>query len=478
MSAPEERNTLVGSIPIAANGDDVICEGSNQIWAGVANVWVGFSEAPVAGVLHVTKHGQMPDGAIGVEGVQVGLGSVLLGGNTVCGDIAAATRACKCAGNTRSGSNHNTPYQSANDCGIESARQIVNMKIERDNRDRARRGEAGPDRPFATEDDLLDDHIQQHLADEYISFVSEHERWSDTQRSGYAALLNDPEATEANARIDADIVGLSKSQQAEVDIGAMVREARSTRDHAEQVCAQSKADPKVAQPSQPCQALDAWNQALFQRVEALAQQQDQTQKWSQALERDKQALADTDREIDKKIQSGSYRDLHGNPIRSRSQYNAALAAARADRERFKVSALKHPTDSDPITTERWSTGGSWGEEQAEIIGRETGRTPRVERFPKDDSPANRNIAMDQIEKAIREGNVVIAHVDVLNLWDTKQKGSHAIVVSGVEYDDNGNVVGVIFNDTGLLGCHARVEATKFKSAIRLDGNGQMVAVPS
>jgi uncharacterized Zn-binding protein involved in type VI secretion len=56
--------------------------------------------------------------------------------------------------------------------------------------------------------------------------------------------------------------------------------------------------------------------------------------------------------------------------------------------------------------------------------------------------------MANITQAVAEGRGVITSHDVSVLWGPNNTGGHAIVVTGIQYDANGNPVNVIVNDTG------------------------------
>ena len=45
-------------------------------------------------------------------------------------------------------------------------------------------------------------------------------------------------------------------------------------------------------------------------------------------------------------------------------------------------------------------------------------------------------------------------------------GGHAILVTGIEYDDNGNPINVIINDTGMGQCSQKIPFAAFQGALR------------
>lgn len=74
--------------------------------------------------------------------------------------------------------------------------------------------------------------------------------------------------------------------------------------------------------------------------------------------------------------------------------------------------------------------------------------------------------MDNISQAVAERRGVITSHEVSVLWGPGQSGGHAIVVTGVEYDANGNLLNVIMNDTGLGQCGRKIPAAQFQNSLR------------
>lgn len=73
--------------------------------------------------------------------------------------------------------------------------------------------------------------------------------------------------------------------------------------------------------------------------------------------------------------------------------------------------------------------------------------------------------MANITQAVAEKRGVITSHDVAILWGPGNSGGHAIVVTGVEYDANGNPLNVIVNDTGLGICQNSVPADQFAASL-------------
>ena len=72
--------------------------------------------------------------------------------------------------------------------------------------------------------------------------------------------------------------------------------------------------------------------------------------------------------------------------------------------------------------------------------------------------------MDNLAQAVAEGKGVITAHDVSVLWGEPNKGAHAVVVTGVEYDEDGRPKTVIYNDSGQGQCSARLDAGTFEKS--------------
>jgi uncharacterized Zn-binding protein involved in type VI secretion len=85
--------------------------------------------------------------------------------------------------------------------------------------------------------------------------------------------------------------------------------------------------------------------------------------------------------------------------------------------------------------------------------------------------------MQNIERAVAEGRGVITSHDAGTLWNTSDTGGHAVVVTGVEYDADGNPVNVIINDTGTGQCRQSVPAQRFQNSLRPNREINVTARP-
>ena len=91
-------------------------------------------------------------------------------------------------------------------------------------------------------------------------------------------------------------------------------------------------------------------------------------------------------------------------------------------------------------------------------------------------PAKEPATIADVKQAVADGRGVVAFVDGPSWFPGVGPGGHAIVVTGVELDDQGNVVAVFVNDTGdnQDNCGQRVPISRFQPAF--DKNGSRLLV--
>jgi len=79
--------------------------------------------------------------------------------------------------------------------------------------------------------------------------------------------------------------------------------------------------------------------------------------------------------------------------------------------------------------------------------------------------------LGQYELALSQGKGVLAGGDVAGLpgWGG-QSGGHAVLITGYEYDDNGNIVAVHYNDTGIGVCNQTATPAQFQNAMNIEAN--------
>jgi len=81
---------------------------------------------------------------------------------------------------------------------------------------------------------------------------------------------------------------------------------------------------------------------------------------------------------------------------------------------------------------------------------------------------------NNIGQALSNGKGVIANVDAGVLWgDPNVSGGHAITVTGIEYDDNGNATKIIINDTGTGECGREVPIDTWNNAVNAHPNPKL-----
>ncbi len=88
----------------------------------------------------------------------------------------------------------------------------------------------------------------------------------------------------------------------------------------------------------------------------------------------------------------------------------------------------------------------------------------AERMPRDESGAQ----LTDVKQAISEGRGTVAFIDPHEMSPDRypQAGNHAVLVTGVELDKDGNVTAVFLNDTGAGECCKKVPGAVFASALR------------
>ena len=121
----------------------------------------------------------------------------------------------------------------------------------------------------------------------------------------------------------------------------------------------------------------------------------------------------------------------------------------------------------PINPARmFNTGGTTPSERAALLTKNG--------VPASTAPGT----MQNLELAVAQGKGVVAAVDAGLLWNpafgAPLKSWHAILVTGVEYDANGNILNVIVNDTGIGTCGQKVPAATFKAALAARGADHVI----
>jgi hypothetical protein len=89
--------------------------------------------------------------------------------------------------------------------------------------------------------------------------------------------------------------------------------------------------------------------------------------------------------------------------------------------------------------------------------------------------------------ALASGKGVIAETDARILWENvpniilpRELTPHAVIVTGIEYDDNGNIINIIINDRGTGNCSRKILIDQWNRALQSrndakDSNGNHYA---
>jgi uncharacterized Zn-binding protein involved in type VI secretion len=139
----------------------------------------------------------------------------------------------------------------------------------------------------------------------------------------------------------------------------------------------------------------------------------------------------------------------GNPINEDDLLNSAMNNGDADR---KTTGKWYNRQED-----RFNSGGTSPDGRNNILN-DNGVPAHTEAG-----------SMQNIQQAVAENRGVISSHDANILWyDKAQKdvAGHAIVPTGMEYDENGNLKNVILNDTGMGNCQQTMSADQFQRSLR------------
>jgi uncharacterized Zn-binding protein involved in type VI secretion len=82
--------------------------------------------------------------------------------------------------------------------------------------------------------------------------------------------------------------------------------------------------------------------------------------------------------------------------------------------------------------------------------------------------------LSNISQALASGKGVMADTDASILWKgvipdnqlPKSPAFHEITITGIEYDDNGNITNVIINDTGTGNCSRKIPVDQWNKAVQ------------
>jgi uncharacterized Zn-binding protein involved in type VI secretion len=89
-------------------------------------------------------------------------------------------------------------------------------------------------------------------------------------------------------------------------------------------------------------------------------------------------------------------------------------------------------------------------------------------------PASGSPTLNDIKRTIADRKGVVTTLHTKDYWPGSRHDYHAVVVTGVELDSDGNVIAVFINDTGVGECGMKVPANKFAAAIKSGGDQPLV----
>jgi hypothetical protein len=149
-------------------------------------------------------------------------------------------------------------------------------------------------------------------------------------------------------------------------------------------------------------------------------------------------------------------DPSGALIGTETELKQMASEARERQRKRAEAAAGTKSFSDPARRE---AGGTLPDQQRRVLDRHGIATDEVPQDPSD--PEH----MKQLEGAVGRGQGVLVGVHAGPLWGTGDTGGHAVLVTGVEYDAQGNVVGYVTNDTAK-GCGRRVTRDQLRGALK------------
>lgn len=411
VSAPD-RGVLAKDQPIAAIGDKQSCAhaGGGMIMTGATEYLVDGQ--PAARLFDTTDHNTLPPSMavkylLSLSPLLALDTGVLIGGGTTVGNVKAATAACMAlnGGRAKPG-NHGPGNQSYENCGDECVRMIVN----------ARNKKQPGDKGYLTEDDVFyrglavggaGDSDYQREDGTSVEFTDNDK--CDKLKEEYHAA-RDAEGSEAKTKL---LEAQRKESEAKKAYEAAKRNEQNMKDTP--VSDYGGFPNQAAKAKAEQTASDARSKAYVDYIAA----------------REQQAAAEQEY-----LNSAHYGDT------VKPKYDAWLKC------REKVQRGHY--ESGPAKPYKRHQGGTSDSDRHRMLqSYGVGST-----FP----PAT----VEDTETSVQQGKGVIMPMD--NMPDGKGGNidHHIVVVTGYEYDENGNMKQVIYNDT-VRGCGSKMEADEFKS---------------
>jgi uncharacterized Zn-binding protein involved in type VI secretion len=138
------------------------------------------------------------------------------------------------------------------------------------------------------------------------------------------------------------------------------------------------------------------------------------------------------------------------------------AQAVGARERQRQRALSAKGTHDYKDPNRYWAGGTLPDQQRRMLDRHGVETTELAQDGTSEE------AMKALEDKVARGHGVIVGTKAAVLWnDAKAEGDHAVLVTAVEYGEDGQVTGYVTNDTAR-GCGRRVTRAQLRGALRSD----------
>jgi uncharacterized Zn-binding protein involved in type VI secretion len=117
------------------------------------------------------------------------------------------------------------------------------------------------------------------------------------------------------------------------------------------------------------------------------------------------------------------------------------------------------------STDPTKLGGSWNSTRQSLLERH---------FVPSSSAPN---SLPSIVQAVAERRGVISSHDVSVLWGPTQAGGHAVVVTGLTYNDSGELENVVINDTGTGQASRHVPAKQFEDSLLPGADANVTDAP-
>jgi len=144
----------------------------------------------------------------------------------------------------------------------------------------------------------------------------------------------------------------------------------------------------------------------------------------------------------------------------------------------------NPISQEDLLNQSMNNGTANGTPNNLFASGGTGPEGRVQILEDNNVPAHlESNSLQNLAQSVGEGKGVIAAVMAGTLWPVSSPnsnapppgtGGHAILVTGIEYDKNGNIKNVIINDTGTGQCMVSVPAATFEQALKDRGGDHVV----